>query len=113
MTSQKFSSYSRILIMVSISYLLFSNRTINPAENRFVSFFAFGEGWHNYHHAFPYDYKTAELGNYGLNVTTALIDFFAWLGLAYDLKTVPQKTIHDRVKRTGDGTHSSTKSSVF
>ena len=93
--------------MVSISYLLFSNRTINPAENRFVSFFAFGEGWHNYHHAFPYDYKTAELGNYGLNVTTALIDFFAWLGLAYDLKTVPQKTIHDRVKRTGDGTHSS------
>jgi stearoyl-CoA desaturase (delta-9 desaturase) len=83
----------------------FFTRNISPAENRFVSFFAFGEGWHNYHHAFPYDYKTSELGNYGLNFTTAIIDFFAWLGLAYDLKTVSQKVVYDRVHRTGDGTH--------
>ena len=64
-----------------------------------------GEGWHNYHHVFPWDYKTAELGNYTLNFTTAFIDFFAWLGLAYDRKTVPKKMVCDRVLRTGDGSH--------
>lgn len=39
-----------------------------------------GEGWHNYHHVFPWDYKTAELGNYRYNITTAFIDFFAKIG---------------------------------
>jgi stearoyl-CoA desaturase (delta-9 desaturase) len=40
-----------------------------------------------------------------LNFTAAFIDFFAKLGLAYDLKTVSHKVIEDRVKRTGDGSH--------
>lgn len=39
-----------------------------------------GEGWHNYHHVFPWDYKTSELGTYYLNWTCALIDFFAKIG---------------------------------
>lgn len=79
-------------------------RTINPAENKGVAIFAFGEGWHNYHHVFPWDYKTAELGRYKYNFTTAFIDFFAWIGWAYDLKTVSDKVVRDRVRRTGDGT---------
>lgn len=66
---------------------------------------ALGEGWHNYHHVFPWDYKTAELGNYSLNFTTAFIDFFAKIGWAYDLKTVSEDMIKKRVERTGDGTH--------
>ena len=66
---------------------------------------AFGEGFHNYHHVFPWDYKTAELGNYRLNLTTAFIDFFAKIGWAYDLKTVSRDTVEQRVKRTGDGSH--------
>lgn len=64
-----------------------------------------GEGWHNYHHTFPWDYKTAELGKYSVNFTVMFIDFFAWLGWAYDLKTVPQDLIKKRVERTGDGSH--------
>lgn len=67
---------------------------------------AFGEGWHNYHHVFPWDYKTAELGTYTANTTTAFIDFFAKIGWAYDLKTVSTDTIQKRTKRTGDGSHS-------
>ena len=67
--------------------------------------FAFGEGWHNYHHVFPWDYKTAELGNYRMNMTTAFIDFFSYIGWAYDLKTVSNEIIEKRVKRTGDGSH--------
>ncbi|KAL5284483.1 SCD.2 family protein [Megaselia abdita] len=79
--------------------------TINPSENIGVAAFAFGEGWHNYHHVFPWDYKTAELGNYKLNLTTAFIDFFSKIGWAYDLKTVSPEIIERRVKRTGDGSH--------
>lgn len=66
-----------------------------------------GEGWHNYHHVFPWDYKSSELGNYKTNTPTAFIDFFAWLGLAYDLKTVPVSMINKRALRTGDGTRNS------
>ena len=40
-----------------------------------------------------------------MNLTKASIDMFARMGLAYDLKTVPEKIIHSRVHRTGDGTH--------
>lgn len=66
---------------------------------------SWGEGWHNYHHAFPWDYKAAELGSYKGNMTTMLIDFWAWIGLAYDRRTVSPELILKRAKRTGDGTH--------
>lgn len=63
-----------------------------------------GEAWHNYHHVFPWDYKTSELGTYAYNYTTALIDAFAKIGWAYDLKTVSEETIRKRALRTGDKT---------
>ncbi|XP_063978105.1 acyl-CoA Delta-9 desaturase-like [Diachasmimorpha longicaudata] len=81
------------------------DRFINPAENVSVAVGALGEGWHNYHHVFPWDYKAAELGNYRLNFTTAFIDLFAKIGWAYDLKRVSSEIIAQRVKRTGDGSH--------
>lgn len=59
-------------------------RNISPVENLSVAIAAMGEGWHNYHHVFPWDYKTGELGSYMFNVTTGFIDAFARLGLAYD-----------------------------
>lgn len=83
----------------------FFYRHINPSQNKTVAILALGEGWHNYHHTFPWDYKTAELGNYRANLTTMFIDFMAKIGLAYDLKTVSADTIQKRVERTGDGSH--------
>lgn len=62
-------------------------------------------GWHNYHHTFPWDYKTAELGAYRLNFTTSFLDFMAKLGWAYDLKTTTPEMIQMRTERTGDGTN--------
>lgn len=82
-------------------YCFVYNRSINPTENAAVSFFASGEGWHNYHHVFPWDYKAAELGDYKLNLTTAFIDFFAKIGWAYDLKTASSDIVRKRVERTG------------
>ncbi|XP_049853598.1 acyl-CoA Delta-9 desaturase-like [Schistocerca gregaria] len=81
------------------------DRNMSPVESVPVAVAAFGEGWHNYHHVFPWDYKAAELGNYRLNFTTAFIDFFAWLGWAYDLKTVPERMALSRAARCGDGSH--------
>ncbi|XP_063243802.1 acyl-CoA Delta-9 desaturase-like [Bacillus rossius redtenbacheri] len=78
---------------------------INPAENLSVALGALGEGWHNYHHVFPWDYRAAELGNYRANLTTAFIDLFSRVGWAYDLKTVPETMVKGRVERTGDGSH--------
>ncbi|XP_053980726.1 acyl-CoA Delta-9 desaturase-like isoform X1 [Hylaeus volcanicus] len=95
--------------LVNSAAHLFGNkpydRFINPAENKAVAISAFGEGWHNYHHVFPWDYKTAELGNYKYNITTGFIDLCAKLGLAYDLKMIPRDMVQKRVERTGDGTH--------
>ncbi|XP_019635220.1 PREDICTED: acyl-CoA desaturase-like [Branchiostoma belcheri] len=79
------------------------DRSIRPAENRFVSSVAGGEGWHNYHHTFPFDYATGELG-WRLNMTTVFIDLMAWAGLAYDLRTAPPSVVRARALRTGDGT---------
>ncbi|XP_045456979.1 acyl-CoA Delta(11) desaturase-like [Melitaea cinxia] len=79
------------------------DKTIKPTQSSWVSLLVFGEGFHNYHHVFPWDYKTAELGNSALNFTTLFIDFFAWLGWAYDLKTASDAMIKARSERTGDG----------
>lgn len=61
-----------------------------------------GEGWHNYHHVFPWDYKAAELHTYGYNLCTAFIDLASWCGQAYDLRTVSDELIRKRALRTGD-----------
>lgn len=79
------------------------NSSISPTDSLRIGLAAFGEGWHNYHHVFPWDYKAAELGNYRANFTTAFIDFFAYIGQAYDLKTVSTKMVERRAARTGDG----------
>ena len=70
-----------------------------------VSIAALGEGWHNYHHVFPWDYKTSELGDYYYNITTGFIDTFASLGWAYDRKSVSPEMIRRRANRCGDGSY--------
>ncbi|XP_076672876.1 acyl-CoA Delta-9 desaturase-like isoform X2 [Andrena cerasifolii] len=81
------------------------DKFIDPCENLGVAVMALGEGWHNFHHVFPWDYKTSELGNYRFNATTAFIDFFAKIGWAYDLKVIPRDIVRKRVERTGNGSH--------
>ncbi|KRT81554.1 hypothetical protein AMK59_5873, partial [Oryctes borbonicus] len=80
------------------------DRNINSVENVAVSVAALGEGWHNFHHVFPWDYKTGEFGT-RFNLSTQFIDFFAWLGWAYDLKSATPKMIYNRAKKCGDGSH--------
>lgn len=77
-----------------------------PGESKIVGYLAFGEGWHNYHHAFPWDYRAAELG-IRYSPTTMIIDILAFLGLVTDLKTTSDSLIKKRSLRNGDGTHPS------
>ncbi|XP_037638390.1 stearoyl-CoA desaturase b [Sebastes umbrosus] len=82
------------------------DKTINPRENPLVAFSAIGEGFHNYHHTFPFDYATSEFG-IKLNFTTAFIDTMCFLGLAKDPKRVSKEIINARRQRTGDGSYKS------
>lgn len=78
------------------------DNTINPRQNLFTIIGAHGEGFHNYHHTFPSDYRTSELGT-KINLTTVFIDFFAWLGQVYDRKTIAHDVVTRRMERKGDG----------
>lgn len=78
---------------------------MEPRENRLVVYASLGEGYHNYHHTFPWDYSASEHGwNKCFNLTTAFIDICALLGLAYDLKKPDENLINKRIERTGNWT---------
>jgi len=63
------------------------NASHATTENGWVSLFALGEGWHNWHHAFDWDYAAAELGPLvQFNPTTVFIDAMCFLGLAWGRK---------------------------
>merc|ERR1712185_392754 len=53
-----------------------------PAENPFVSLGAIGEGWHNWHHKYPFDCAASEFGvGRQFNPTKLFIDGCAMVGL--------------------------------
>ncbi|CAH1727843.1 unnamed protein product [Chironomus riparius] len=84
------------------------DKHIMPVENLSVAIAAMGEGWHNFHHVFPFDYKTGEFGGwkgYKYNITTAVIDFFAHIGWVQDRKFASADMIARKVAKSGDGTH--------
>ncbi|KAL8446148.1 hypothetical protein Emag_004834 [Eimeria magna] len=57
----------------------------NPCESCFTSLVAVGEGWHDWHHRYPYDYAAAEGGVWEqFNPSKLLIDTAARFGLAWD-----------------------------
>ena len=49
-----------------------------PSENPFVSFCSIGEGWHNWHHKYPFDYAASEFGiSTQFNPSKLIIDAMA------------------------------------
>lgn len=104
----RFTTTLNIAFFVNSVAHMYGNRpydkNISPVENLSVAIAAMGEGWHNYHHVFPWDYKTGELGSYMFNVTTGFIDGFARIGWAYDRKSVSPEIIERRAAKYGDGT---------
>lgn len=56
-------------------------KDIPPSENVFTALVAMGEGWHNFHHTYPYDYRASEVRRW--NPTTWCIDALASVGLVW------------------------------
>lgn len=64
--------------------------SIRPTQNHLVSVLTFGEGYHNYHHLFPKDFRAND--NFGdWNPTTWFLLFMRHMGLASDLKYFSKK----------------------
>ncbi|XP_014270304.1 acyl-CoA Delta-9 desaturase isoform X1 [Halyomorpha halys] len=80
------------------------NKNMKAAENKYVSIFTKGEGWHNYHHMFPWDCNAAELGR-DYNHSGNILAFLERIGQAYDLKKATKEMTMNSVRKYGDGTH--------
>jgi stearoyl-CoA desaturase (delta-9 desaturase) len=76
------------------------NSKIQSSENRPAAWFTFGEGYHNYHHAYPFDYGIGE-SDFSINTGRWFIDLMRVVGLAYDCKRATPEMIaqsKDRAK---------------
>ncbi|KAJ6221870.1 hypothetical protein RDWZM_000415 [Blomia tropicalis] len=104
--------FSRYVIALNLTWCvnswahMFGNRPYDKrlfAVEASIRHLLMGEGFHNYHHTFPWDYSASELGSMDVfNPATAVIDFFHWMGWAWDLKKVSPAMIEKRKKSTGD-----------
>mgnify|MGYP000719442839 CR=1 FL=1 len=66
---------------------------VNTArDNGILAFFTFGEGYHNYHHIFEYDYRNG-IKWYQFDPTKWLIKSLSWVGLTKKLRTTPDERI--------------------
>lgn len=76
---------------------------IKPTEHRFTTFVTMGEAYHNYHHAFPWDYSASEFAwDVNYNPMTAFIDICAVLNLAWDRKQANTKLVEERIRKHGN-----------
>jgi len=68
----------------------------NSRNNWWVGFLAFGEGWHNNHHAFEYSARHG-LRAHQLDMTWWTVRFFEKLGLVFNVK-LPTERNKDRLR---------------
>jgi stearoyl-CoA desaturase (delta-9 desaturase) len=64
----------------------------SAVDNGWVSLLTLGEGYHNYHHEFPSDYRNG-VKWYAYDPSKWLIWVLSTLGLTYDLKRFPENEI--------------------
>lgn len=95
--------FVRLLIVLHVTWLVNSwthmwgyrtyETTDDSRNNWLVGILAFGEGWHNNHHAYP---RMAAQGHkwWELDLTYSFIRLMKWTGLAWDV--VDYKKISDR-----------------
>ncbi len=82
---------------------------LSAVDNYLISLLTFGEGYHNYHHTFAYDYRNG-IRWYHFDPTKWLIWSFNKLGLAHSLKKnhahfIEEKLLLDRKQLLLDKIH--------
>lgn len=85
------------------------DKNILASEHPVIGTMSLGEGWHNYHHVFPNDYRASEFSQFTKNPTTAIIEFCSRFGFTYNLKRASDAMIRSRMGRTGDPSHNTSK----
>ncbi|MDR0781588.1 MAG: fatty acid desaturase [Pseudomonadales bacterium] len=90
------AGFLRLTLSQHFTYLINSaahvwgKRTYDPnqtaLDNWFIALFTFGEGYHNYHHTFAWDYRNG-IRWYHYDPTKWLIKICSWLGLARNLRS--------------------------
>ena len=66
--------------------------TNTARDNGVIALFTFGEGYHNYHHIFEYDYRNG-IKWYQYDPTKWLIKGLSYVGLTKNLRTCPEERI--------------------
>ena len=67
------------------------DRGATARESFFTALVAVGEGWHSYHHKYPWDYATSEYGpSRQWNPSKLVIDTAVLMGQAKKLKRADQ-----------------------
>ena len=62
-----------------------------------------GEGWHNWHHKYPFDYAASEFGvSSQFNPSKLIIDVLALLGLVWGRKRATGTWAMGRLRRDRD-----------
>ncbi|CAG8777494.1 7571_t:CDS:1, partial [Gigaspora rosea] len=63
-----------------------------PRDHFITAILSLGEGYHNFHHEFPMDYRNA-IRFYQYDPTKWLIRFLSYFGVAHHLKKFPENEI--------------------
>ncbi|KAJ8686294.1 hypothetical protein QAD02_022088 [Eretmocerus hayati] len=79
------------------------DKRISARQSFFSNVVSLGEGWHNYHHSFPWDHAYPEFGRFG-GLSTQFLYLLHRLGMVYDLKRASQKVVQGHSRKYGDGT---------
>jgi stearoyl-CoA desaturase (delta-9 desaturase) len=65
-------------------------------DNPIIAFFTYGEGYHNYHHTFQWDYRNGIFW-YQYDPTKWLIKVLSWCSLTSDLKRISPEIIEQSI----------------
>ncbi len=72
------------------------NKAISARDNGIVALITLGEGYHNFHHQFPGDYRNG-VRAWHFDPTKWIVKSLSWVRITKDLRKVSQQTI-DRAK---------------
>jgi stearoyl-CoA desaturase (delta-9 desaturase) len=76
------------------------DRSVSAADNALVAFFTCGEGYHNFHHAFPGDYRNG-IAWTSWDPTKWLIWVLSVVGLASELRRTPEALMLEAQRAAG------------
>ena len=89
------------------------NNKIQPRENIAVAVFGYNEGFHNYHHQFPWDWRIAEHGVQWYDPGKWFIALMRFIGQAYNLKEASPKLIKDTKDRVAESERKNQDSAFY